>query len=64
MKKLEVVYTEQKLDEDRVATASNAARGLVKWTNAVRTYYFVYKDALPIRNKLISADLVCAKLTR
>ena len=57
IKQLEDIFEKQKLTEDRVASASNAARGLFKWTNAIRTYYFVYQDALPARNKIIKADL-------
>lgn len=37
--------------------SSKAAKGLYEWMNAIRTYYFVYRESAPIRNKLVMADL-------
>ena len=45
------------LSRASVAKASAAAQGLYSWVNAVRNYYFVYRDSAPIRDKLIRADL-------
>ena len=47
----------QSLTLASVTKASTAARGLYSWVNAVRNFYFVYRDSAPIRDKLIRADL-------
>lgn len=64
IERLEEVFEEQGLSEGSVAHASNAAKGLFKWVNAIRTYYFAYQDAAPARNKLIASDLQVANLKR
>lgn len=40
--RLEKIFKDNDLSEERVRTASRAAKGLFKWVNAIRTYYFVY----------------------
>ena len=57
MKKLETLFIEENLSEVTVGKASKAAKGLYQWVNAIRTYYIVYGEAAPIRNKLIMADM-------
>lgn len=42
IERLEEVFEEQELSEATVNRASSAAKGLFKWVNAIRTYYFAY----------------------
>lgn len=62
MKALEDLLRDQSLTEAKVSQAAHAASGLYAWINAVRTYYFVYRDSAPVRDKLLMADLQLKKL--
>ena len=54
---IEDICKNESLSQEAIERASAAAKGLYKWVNAIRTYFFVYRDSAPIRNKLIMADL-------
>ena len=57
MRALERLLKTDSLTEAKVRLASFAASGLYAWINAVRTYFFVYRDSASIRDKLMLADL-------
>ena len=62
MRALERLLKTDSLTEAKVRLASFAASGLYAWINAVRTYFFVYRDSASIRDKLMLADLQLKKL--
>lgn len=59
---LEALLQDESLSDQKVKHSSMAARGLYQWVNAIRTYYFTYRDSAPARNKLIRADFQLKKI--
>jgi hypothetical protein len=55
--KLEDLCSLDELQPERVKRACTAAYGINNWLRAVRDYYFVYKTAVPARDKMISSEL-------
>ena len=45
MAEVERAMGENQLTEAKVYQASHTAKGLYAWINAVRTYFFVYRDS-------------------
>ena len=57
MQKLERLLLQDKISKDQIEHACSAAIGFYTWVNAVRNFYYIYKECEPTRDKLILADL-------
>ena len=56
MRNLEGLIDTGDITPEKVKRATFATRGIFSWVMAVRNYFYVYKSAEPLRNKLILAD--------
>ena len=57
IKKLEEIMATGEIAPEKVQKATFATRGIYSWVMAVRNYFYVYKAAEPMRNKIILADM-------
>ena len=57
MVQLEDILAEGDLTVEKIERSCSKAMGLFEWVMAIRNYYYVYRHTVPLRDKVIQADL-------